>query len=61
MTLRAVRPGYVSKNFFEKGTHIKEGDPLAIIGCDPEDGPRSKETRELEVFENIRQKPSGAK
>jgi len=61
MALKAVGPGYVSKTFFEKHTHIKEGDPLAIVVCDPEDGPRSKETSELEVIENIRQKPSSEK
>lgn len=60
MALRAVGPGYVSKTFFERGAHIKEGDPLAIIVCDPEDGPRSKETSELEVIKAIRHKPNGA-
>ena len=57
MALKAVGSGYASKTFFEKGTHIKEGDPMAIVVCDPEDGPRSKETSVIEVIENIRQKP----
>jgi pyruvate/2-oxoglutarate dehydrogenase complex dihydrolipoamide acyltransferase (E2) component len=61
MALKAVGPGYVSKTFFERGTHIKEGDPIAIVVCDPEDGPRSKETSELNVIETIRHKPSGAR
>ena len=60
MSLKAVGPGYISKTFFEKGTHIKEGDPLAIVVCDPEDGPRSKETSEIEIIETIRHKSSGA-
>ncbi|MEW5978578.1 MAG: biotin/lipoyl-containing protein [Acidobacteriota bacterium] len=61
MALKAVGPGYLSKTFFERGTQIKEGDPLAIVVCDPEDGPRSKETSELEVIETIRNKPSGSR
>lgn len=59
MVLKSVGCGYLSKTFFESGTHIREGDPLAIVVCEPEDGPRSKETSELEVVENIRLKPSG--
>ena len=61
MAVKAVERGYVSKTFFRKGTHIKEGDPLAIIVCDPEDSPKGKETSNLEVIENIRQKPSSEK
>lgn len=57
MTLRAIGPGYIGKTFFRRGAHIKEGDPLAIIDCDPEDGPRDNETSSLEVIENIRIKP----
>ena len=60
MVLKAVGPGYVSKTFFEKGTHVREGDPLAIVVCDPEDGPRSAETSKLEVIENIRNKPGSS-
>lgn len=60
MALKAVGPGYVTKTFFERGTHIKEGDPMAIIVCDSEDGPRNKETCGLEIIETIRHKPSHA-
>ena len=60
MVLKAGGPGYVSKTFFEKGTHVREGDPLAIVVCDPEDGPRSAETSKLEVIENIRNKPGSS-
>ena len=60
MVLKAIGPGYVSKTFFEKGTYVKEGDPLAIIVCDPEDGPRSAETSKLEVIEHIRRKPGSS-
>ena len=42
MAVKSVGRGYVSKTFFEIGTHIKEGDPLAIIVCDPADGQKAK-------------------
>ena len=58
IALKAVGPGYVSKIFFQKGTQVKEGDPFAIIVCDPEAAPSSKETSEIEVIEHIRQKPN---
>jgi pyruvate/2-oxoglutarate dehydrogenase complex dihydrolipoamide acyltransferase (E2) component len=57
MALKAVGPGYVTKTFFERGAHIKEGAPLAIIVCDPEDEPKDKETSDLEIIGNIRTKP----
>jgi pyruvate/2-oxoglutarate dehydrogenase complex dihydrolipoamide acyltransferase (E2) component len=56
MVLKAVGPGYVSKTFFTRGTRIKEGDPLAIIVCDPDDGPKGKDTSEIEIIESIRAK-----
>lgn len=57
MALKAIGSGYVSKTFFRAHTHIKEGDPFAIILCDPEDGPEDKNTSEIEIIENIRAKP----
>lgn len=56
MELKAIGSGYISKTFFNKGTHIKEGDPLAIIVCDPEDGPRGNGTSEIAIIESIRAK-----
>lgn len=61
MALKAVESGYVTKTFFKKGTSIKEGDPFAIIECDPEDGPKTTETCFIEVIEHIRQKPGKEK
>ena len=58
MALKAVGPGYLSKTFFDPHTHIHEGDPFAIVVCDPEDGPRDGNTCELEVVGRIREKPS---
>lgn len=56
MALKSIGPGYLSKTFFTKGTRIKEGDPLAITLCDPEDGPSGKDTSEIEIIESIRTK-----
>lgn len=57
MALKAVGPGYLSKTFFDPQTYIHEGDPFAIVICDPEDGPKGKDTCELEVIGRIREKP----
>jgi len=57
MALKAVGPGYVSKTFFEPRTYVQEGHPVAIVLCDPEDGPKTEATCELELIATIRQKP----
>ena len=57
MELKAIGPGILSKTFFDRYTSIKEGDPLAIVICDPEDGPKDAATCELTVVERIRSKP----
>ena len=57
MVLKSVGAGYVSKVFFQRGTLINEGDPLAIIVCDPEEGPPAGETCVLEILERLREKP----
>ena len=56
MELKAIGPGILSKTFFDRQTSIKEGDPLAIVICDPEDGPQDAVTCELTVVERIRSK-----
>jgi pyruvate/2-oxoglutarate dehydrogenase complex dihydrolipoamide acyltransferase (E2) component len=56
MVLKSVGSGYLSKTFFESGTYIRVGDPIAIVVCDPEDGPRNQETCTLEVTKVIRVK-----
>jgi len=58
MHLKAIGPGLLSKTFFASGTAINEGDPLAILICDPEDGPKNDATCELTVVKTIRPKPS---
>jgi hypothetical protein len=58
MQLSAIGPALLSKTFLASGTAINEGDPLAILICDPEDGPKSDETCELSVVKTIRPKPS---
>jgi pyruvate/2-oxoglutarate dehydrogenase complex dihydrolipoamide acyltransferase (E2) component len=57
MNLRTVGPGQVTKTFFGPHTHIKIGDPIAIVVCDPEDGPKERQTAELEIICAIREKP----
>jgi pyruvate/2-oxoglutarate dehydrogenase complex dihydrolipoamide acyltransferase (E2) component len=58
MQLKAIGPGLLSKTFFASGTAINEGDPLAILICDPEDGPKNDATCELTVVKAVRPKPS---
>jgi pyruvate/2-oxoglutarate dehydrogenase complex dihydrolipoamide acyltransferase (E2) component len=58
MALKAVGPGYVSKTFFEPHARVLEGDPIAIVVCDPDDAPRSEATCELQVIASIRHKPT---
>ena len=57
MVLKAIGSGYMSKTFFSSGAYVLIGDPLAIITCDPEDGPKGNESCELEVVEHIRKRP----
>lgn len=54
MALKALAPGVLTKTFFDRNTSIKEGDPLAIMVCDPENGPRDAATCELTIIEHIR-------
>ena len=61
MALKAVGSGYISKVFFEPRTYVREGDPLAIMVCDPEDAPHGEVTCALEIVETIRQKPGREK
>jgi len=58
MNLRAVGPGQVTKTFFDPQTHIKIGDPIAVVVCDPEDAPKELGTAVLEVIRTIREKPA---
>jgi pyruvate/2-oxoglutarate dehydrogenase complex dihydrolipoamide acyltransferase (E2) component len=57
MEFDAACKGMVSKNFFEPGTHVRVGDPFAIILCDPEDRPRTDESCVLRVTKQLRDKP----
>ena len=58
MELKSVGSGYIRKTFFEPHACVLEGDPIAIVVCDPEDAPRTEATCELKVIESIRQKPA---
>jgi pyruvate/2-oxoglutarate dehydrogenase complex dihydrolipoamide acyltransferase (E2) component len=57
MVLKAIGSGYLNKTFFSHGAQVLIGDPFAIIICDPEDSPKGNESCELEIIENIREKP----
>jgi len=59
MTLKANGKGVVRKTFFEPGTSVKIGDPIAIIGADGENIPYGKELALVEVVERKRRKPRG--
>ena len=57
MTLKANGKGILKKAFFDRGTSVKIGDPIAIIGADGECIPYDRELADLEVTEHRRFKP----
>jgi pyruvate/2-oxoglutarate dehydrogenase complex dihydrolipoamide acyltransferase (E2) component len=59
MTLKANGKGILRKIFFERGTSVKIGDPIAIIGSDGENISYGKEYASVEITERKRQRPSG--
>jgi pyruvate/2-oxoglutarate dehydrogenase complex dihydrolipoamide acyltransferase (E2) component len=59
MTLKANGKEILKKTFFEPGTSVKIGDPIAVIGSDGEDIPYENELASIEMTERKRQKPSG--
>jgi len=56
-TLKANGKGILRKSFFDRGTSVKIGDPIAIIGADGECIPYGREYATLEVTEHKRFKP----
>jgi len=56
MTLKANGKGILKKTFFDRGTSVKIGDPIAIIGADGECVPYGRELAVLEVTEYKRSK-----
>ena len=57
LRLNANGKGIVRKTFFQPGTVVKIGDPIAIIGADGEDIPCDRESASLEIVERKREKP----
>jgi pyruvate dehydrogenase E2 component (dihydrolipoamide acetyltransferase) len=57
MTLKANGKGILKKTFFDRGTSVKIGNPIAIIGADGECIPYGRELAVLEVTEHKRAKP----
>jgi pyruvate/2-oxoglutarate dehydrogenase complex dihydrolipoamide acyltransferase (E2) component len=50
LKLKANGKGILKKTFFEPGTHIKIGDPIATIAADGEDIPCGKDYSVAEVI-----------
>jgi pyruvate dehydrogenase E2 component (dihydrolipoamide acetyltransferase) len=57
MTLKANGKGVLRKTFFEPGTSVKIGDPIAVVGADGEDVPYGNEPV-VEITEQKREKPT---
>ena len=57
MTLKANGKGVLRKTFFEPGTSVKIGDPIAVVRADGEDVPYGKEPL-VEITERKREKPT---
>jgi len=55
--LSANGPGILKKTFFDPGTSITVGDPIAIIAADGEDIPYGQSHSVLEVVKMKREKP----
>ena len=58
MMLKANGKGILKKTFFDRGTSVKVGDPIAIIGADGECIPYGQAYAVLEVIEHKRPKPA---
>lgn len=52
--IEATGKGYLSKTFFDPGTFIQIGDPIAIIICEPEELPVDQPPSAVRVLERIR-------
>ena len=57
MRLKANAKGIVLKTFFAPGTHVKIGDPIAIIGADGEEIPYGRDCALLEIVHIKQGKP----
>jgi pyruvate/2-oxoglutarate dehydrogenase complex dihydrolipoamide acyltransferase (E2) component len=55
--LRANGPGVLKRTFFDPGTSIRVGDPIAIIGADGENLPYGQNYAVLEIVKTKREKP----
>lgn len=56
--IEANGKGFISKTFFDRGVHVKIGDPIAIIMADGENIPYNRPLVSLSVKEILRQKPN---
>jgi len=56
MTLKANGKGILKKTFFEPGTSVKVGDPIAVIGSDGENIPYEKPYALVDITEHKRKK-----
>lgn len=58
MKVTANGKGILRKTFFEPGTAVKIGDPIAVVGTDGEDLPYGKDSAVVEIVERKREKPT---
>ena len=61
LQIEANGRGYLHKAFFPRGTHIKIGDPLAVVFCDGEDAPYGRPSSTINVLTLKRRKPTKEK
>ena len=57
LQIEATGTGTLSKVFFDRGTIVKIGNPMAIIVCDPEDAPLQRPPAAVNVMQMKREKP----
>ncbi|HXO96034.1 MAG TPA: biotin/lipoyl-containing protein [Chthoniobacterales bacterium] len=58
VTLKSNGKGILMKTIFDRGTSVKIGDPIAVIGSDGENIPYGKEHASIEITELKREKLS---
>jgi hypothetical protein len=61
LQIEPVMPCHIEKTFYDnpiiKGINIKEGEPIALAFCEPEDIPKEKDNAIFRVIEQKKIKP----
>ena len=58
LQVEAAGKGYLSKTFFNRGTTVRIGEPIAIILCDGEDAPCERPKSKIQILRIKKEKPS---